>query len=439
MAESFNPRDMILPPFVACPKCGGQEFGVHLIDGDRYLRRCRSCWHKQFLPLPQLRKKIIYLDQFVVSNLMKLDNPGLQRGDRLVKETFWVDLRDLLMQLRKMQLICCPNSGSHEVESRISQFNDELKQTYEALSGAIHFYSFHEIGSHQIGELAVAWSENREPQFDFDPRGALTKDPHEWSERFYITFGNSPFVVPAELQQSRREVESHISWLFRDVWAKEKQTFKYWYDLERRGYQGYLCKAVMKSREERARVILAFRPGVPPSLEDAARMMYSPEEALHESLRHIMQFPRDGGLRSLDERNKLEKSFGDANRISEAPFVKLQALMYASLAMRAASGQKELPNEGTATDIETVAHLLPYCDAMLMDNGCRSLLLDVPKELRPADVAKVFSPNIREEFMTYLRSIRDSATPEHLAALREVYGEDYLNAAPATPSTGATE
>ena len=74
----------------------------------------------------------------------------------------------------------------------------------------------------------------------------------------------------------------------------------------------------------------------------------------------------------------MEKSFGDANRISEAPFVKLQALLYASLAMRAAGGQKELPNEGTNTDIETVAHLLPYCDAMLMDNGCRSLLLNVP-------------------------------------------------------------
>jgi hypothetical protein len=418
---------MVLPPFVTCPKCGEQEFGVHLIDDDRYLRRCRSCWHKQFFPLPKLRKKIIYLDQFVVSNLMKLDNPEFQRGDRLVKERFWTDLRDLLMQLRRMQLICCPNSGSHEVESSISPFNDELKRTYEALSGAIHFYSFHEIGSHQIGELAVAWSENREPQFDFDPKGALTKDPHEWSERFYITFGNNPFVVPAELRQSRREVESHISGLFRDVWAKEKQTFEYWYDLERRGYQVYLSKAVMKSREERARVILAFRPGVKPSLEDAASMMYSPAEALHESLKHIMQFPRNGGLRSPEERNKLEKSFGDANRISEAPFVKLQALMYASLAMRAASGQKELPNEGTATDIETVAHLLPYCDAMLMDNGCRSLLLDVPKELRPSEVAKVFSPNVREEFMTYLRSIRDSVTPEHLATLREVYGEDYLN------------
>jgi hypothetical protein len=126
----------------------------------------------------------------------------------------------------------------------------------------------------------------------------------------------------------------------------------------------------------------------------------------------------------------MEKSFGDANRISEAPFVKLQALMYASLAMRAAGGQKELPNEGTNTDIETVAHLLPYCDAMLMDNGCRSLLLNVPMELRPADAMKVFSPKVKEEFLAYLRSIRDGVSIEHLAILREVYGDDHLEGAP---------
>src|ERR1700723_4216879 len=113
---------MISPPFTICPACGKEEFGVHLISAHRYMRRCRDCWHKQYFPLPELRKKIIYLDQFVVSNLMKLDNPSLQRNDRLTKETFWADLRDLLIQLRKMQLICCPNSGSHEVESRISPF-----------------------------------------------------------------------------------------------------------------------------------------------------------------------------------------------------------------------------------------------------------------------------------------------------------------------------
>jgi hypothetical protein len=87
------------------------------------MRRCRDCWHKQFYPLPELRKRIIYLDQFVVSNLMKLDNPGVRGHGPVVAEPFWRELRDLLSQLRKLQMICCPDSGSHEEESRISQYN----------------------------------------------------------------------------------------------------------------------------------------------------------------------------------------------------------------------------------------------------------------------------------------------------------------------------
>jgi hypothetical protein len=77
------------------------------------------------------------------------------------------------------------------------------------------------------------------------------------------------------------------------------------------------------------------------------------------------------------------------------------------------------------TDIETVAYLLPYCDAMLMDNDCRALLLNIPTALRPAEVARVYSLNSRTEFLDYLRSIRASITPEHLEALRDVYGEEY--------------
>jgi hypothetical protein len=104
--------------------------------------------------------------------------------------------------------------------------------------------------------------------------------------------------------------------------------------------------------------------------------------------------------------------------------------MFAAIAMRAAQGQKAPPDEGTTTDIETVAHLLPYCDAMFMDDGCRSLLLEVPKNLRPPETPKVFSTNIKAQFLDYLRLIRDSITAEHVAAIREVYGDDHLEGVP---------
>jgi hypothetical protein len=69
---------------------------------------------------------------------------------------------------------------------------------------------------------------------------------------------------------------------------------------------------------------------------------------------------------------------------------------------------------------------------MFMDNGCRSLLLDVPKDLRPPDTARVFSLNIKAQFLDYLRSIRDSMTAEHIAAIREVYGDGHLEGVPST-------
>ncbi|HET9802262.1 MAG TPA: hypothetical protein VFP96_03430, partial [Candidatus Acidoferrum sp.] len=226
------------------------------------------------------------------------------------------------------------------------------------------------------------------------------------------------------------EFHANIARLFKDKWGKEKRTFEHWYDLERFSYQGHLANAVMRSRKQRAEAILAYRPGAKVSLEDLEKALPSFAENLLASMENIVRFPRDGGERSCEERNRLEREFAKENRIAEAPFVKLQSLMFAAIAMRAAQGQKEPPNEGTTTDVDTVAHLLPYCDAMFMDNGCRSLLLDVPTALRPLDTTKVFSLNVKTQFLGYLRSIRNGISADQVQAIREVYGDDHLDGVP---------
>ena len=203
MAEkTFEAKDFISQPYKTCPKCGHKSFGIFSIDGSSYSRRCRNCWQMESrFDLPKLRKKIIYLDQYVISNLMKLDNPALQRNDSLKTNSFWQELRDLLLELRRLQLIVCPDSASHVSESRISPFNTELKKTYEALSSGITFKPFELIRSGQIGELAWAWSEGREPIFEFDARGVLDRDPNQWSERYYFTFQDNPFMIPDKLKR----------------------------------------------------------------------------------------------------------------------------------------------------------------------------------------------------------------------------------------------
>jgi hypothetical protein len=426
----FNPRDMIMPPFKTCPKCGKTEFGVHGIHGDRVLRRCRDCWYHHNVRLPPIHKKIIYLDQFVISEFAKLKNPAARGHEKVRANPFWQQAYDLLFQLRQLQMICCPDSWSHQEESRISSINADLKKMYENLSGGITFGSFDGIKSMQIAELARSWVERREPVFDFNARRVLSSDPNEWNQRYYITFQDNPFVIPANILRSRKVLHGEIARLFTDVWGKQKRTFDYWYNLERTEYQKVLAQAAMKSQRERWEVARSFQPDKEMPLAQLDKIMPSFAETLLGSILHIFQFPREGGMRSQGEIAALMKGFKEANPIADAPFLKLQALMYSVIATRAAAGQKSPPNEGMATDIDTVAHILPYSDAMFVDNECRALLLNIPKRLQPTWVSRVYSMRVKDDFLAFLREIRNSITREHLIGLREAYGDRDLTGVP---------
>jgi hypothetical protein len=107
----FDPREFIQAPFIACPRCGtGNAFGV-LSIGSGYTRRCRECWHTDRFPLPRIRKTVVYLDQLVISEMMKALNPAARAHGRV--DSFWLELFERLDVLSKLQLIICPDSETH--------------------------------------------------------------------------------------------------------------------------------------------------------------------------------------------------------------------------------------------------------------------------------------------------------------------------------------
>lgn len=89
----FDAKVFIQPPFINCPQCGAKAFGVLYIQGHRFFRRCGECWHDQSYRLPPVSKKVVYLDQFAISNMMKVLNPDSsadQRGG--TSNSFWLSL-----------------------------------------------------------------------------------------------------------------------------------------------------------------------------------------------------------------------------------------------------------------------------------------------------------------------------------------------------------
>ena len=93
----FDPRMFIEKPFVGCPKCGQPEYGVLDVRHHRYTRRCRACWHTDEYPLPPVLKKIVYLDQFAITNLMYVHTKAEKRLD-----PFWRELYSKLKWLSNL-------------------------------------------------------------------------------------------------------------------------------------------------------------------------------------------------------------------------------------------------------------------------------------------------------------------------------------------------
>ena len=414
---TIDPRDFIGGPYQRCPKCSQREFGVLSIDERSITRRCRvrACWYTATFPLPRLKKKIIYLDQFVFSNFTKVLSPNALGHERAKAEPFWRELFESLGMLCRMQLVVCPDSTEHHDESLISPFYEELKRTYEHFSNGI---SFTRPAIIDEGQLMVAFSAHlngKEPTFDLNPERVTSGRLHGWNDRIFVTVDGVMSGEKQAIQQGRRRMHSSLARIFTE-WQKGGETFAQAFQREKAAFANEIVKAY---EADRRKLIQVFAGQIPATFEN---FMGS---ACGSFVQELISAAKFGG-RSPDHATAAVKSFFESGAINETPSNIIGASMWASLAMQAAAGQKTPPDEGMITDIGIVSSFLPYCDAMFVDRKCKSLLANIPKSHKLPYPCRVFSMANKDEFLQYLRDIRASATPEHIALLQEVYGPSAL-------------
>ena len=348
---------------------------------------------------------------------MKVLDPKAKGHERAAAEPFWKDLFEMLSVVCHIQLVACPDSREHQHESLTSPFYKALKHTYEHFSGGESFQDAETIRLRQVGRIAAAWLKNEPVLFDFDPESISSGRLHDWSDRIFITVdGVMPGMVE-DLRETRGRTHDGLKEVF-EMWQREKKPFKEAFATEKAGYRESILRGRIEESNKQQRIVLQILRGHMPSLDEIL-----PSRTATQLLSLKYSFEMKVGKERAQE--KLNE-FLNSPAIDDAPFSIISAAMYASLATKAAAGQKEPPNQGTATDIDIVSTLLPFCDAMFMDNKCRALLQDIPREFALPYPCKVFSPNKGAEFIRYLTEIRDSATKDHLALIEECYGPDPL-------------
>src|ERR1700678_2040656 len=221
----IDPRDFIMTPYLQCPKCGKQEFGVLNVSDTRCQRRCRACLHVGTQYLPAIRKTVVYIDQFAFSNIMKLLSPELKGHERAASDPFWKELFEILTVVDHIQRVACPDSREHHNESLASPFGELLKRTYEHFSGGVSFVDSESIKARQIAQIARCWLKSEPASFDFDAEGITSGRIHAWSGRLYVTAGGILPGTVENLRESRDAVHARLKEVFKQ-WQKEKKSFQ---------------------------------------------------------------------------------------------------------------------------------------------------------------------------------------------------------------------
>ena len=415
MSRRFDPRLLVGPPFKPCPKCGAEEFGVFSVGSDSYSRKCRACWHGDQYALWPLSRKVVYIDQFAISNMMKALNRESPRHAAAAANPFWVTLFERLDRLVKLQLIICPDSDLHRHESMVSGFFEPLKRMYEQLSRGVTFEETHTIAQRQLYIALAAWLKNETPRYDFNPKRVTHGGINDWKESFIISVNAQyPDSVVQGIRTFRDEVHVKIKSLFHEeLRTSTNKDFKYW--LDREGKAG--GRAVLQSQRDYLQRMREMVAGTVPFTFDN---VYTSQGLDQYNL--IVEVLQQNGTREGEMPKRLA-DFLLSDAFKNYPSSRISSLVWAAIGQAAAGGQKEPPNAGMGNDI-SVLTLLPYCDAMFVDNGCCALWEKVPRKYRPSYTAKpLFSYNTRDEFLAYLDDIEAKGDPAVVACAREVYGE----------------
>ncbi|WP_413304420.1 hypothetical protein AA0X95_00960 [Bacillus sp. 1P10SD] len=417
----FDPRMMVSGPFINCPKCHHVTFGILAVHDNSYDRRCKNCLYPKgsessaSYVLPELNKKIIYLDQFAISNMMKVLNPNTDAYKKGRIDDYWLRLYERLDSLCKMQLITCPDSEFHNNESLVTGFYKQLKRLYELLSHGGTFYGKETIKRFQLEEHFINWLDGKEDEsIDIDVNSIVRGNINSWTDKFIISVEVEMNVDLVEtIRRIREQTHNGLEGVFQ-YWHDSKITdFSYWYRMEIESFGKGIINEYLKQLNK----IMGIE-----EVESYIELYPTSSTLMINRMQDILN---ERGIEELSSVwYKITQYFNTAN-FGNLPFLHLSASLFASIARKAGAGRKKPPNKGTANDIEMISTLLPYCDAMFIDNECASYMKEKPFSDNIGFPTRIFSQSNKEEFIEYLNEIESGTPMEHISKVNEVYGESW--------------
>lgn len=353
-------------------------------------------------PLPRLQKKVVYLDQSLLSAAFK-------RGDVRA-----VDAVKRVRNAAARQLLVAPFSDVHEDETHLwsgwrgfdsAGLMDFIKQTAVGKS----FRPSYEVVEAQISRAFRSWLRGDTNGQLIERVDAVRGDVDEWANYVYVTV-NRYYGDTERLAESKTEAVSQLVALF-DGWMHSGNTFEQDLKLE----IADAARSYVGSFEEFVSRVCSG---------DINALLYAPVASqCVQTLRYAL--PDD-----LDEVEKLRTivAFFASQSFGLVPKERISACMFAELKSWVKNGafaNREAAVAGLSGvffDVKHIATFAPYCDAVFVDKQMASLVSRPTVALAERYGTKVFSLNTLDQFFAWLENLDQSSPPGHDVWLERVYG-----------------
>ena len=423
-------RDMFISePYKTCPnpECRNlKTYGVFMpIEGSKtFTRECTICGFTENFDYPTIKKKVIYLDQFVISNLIKLLDTEHPSHARVAADPFWRELFIRLERATQMQAIVCPDSFHHRDEGLVGNIDFRLmERMYEHFSSGKTLNPSFVIQQEQLLKRFSDWLADEETVFEFDAQDICEENLHSWSVGMRVSIHMGPRGNEVDdLQKSNQTTKANIAKLWSD-WSDVK-TFNFPEQVKKEtDAYGTTIVKVARDYEEKSQQAMQRVASGGKSF-DINEILPPPANDL---LREMMRQASIAGVSPEQTPHKIVEFFANTDVLLEIPKMKISSVLFAGLAKLAYNGKKKPPN--SFADVEFISSYLPYCDAMFVDKECFVLINELPKDIKDKyrinDYnTEVFSLNHRQAFLDYLDRLVDEIPDEQKQAVEDVSGSD---------------
>ena len=397
-------------PFRSCPRCRKDSFGILSVGGRTLTRRCAACRYSHSEELPAVDKKVVYLDQFAISELFKIKTNKRRVG--APHEAFWRDVLTLADRAYLRQQVVFPASNIHSDETIVWHSPDDLKIAHAMLSGETSFRSTDDIAAEHELEFANAYLlQQAPPKLVFDVDDVLSGDRNVWLPKFHIDVKMNLSMFADGIRADKGLAEEKLGALA-DRWASEKPTFDSVLRYELSSYGSATKHAITHAFSQAQKAISSNDPM---SILDLRTGWISRFNGLR------FFFEQRGVPRG--ESGSAVTKFLDWPGNERQPTHRISAYLFAALAWRISSGQRPNVKASVLNDFTAISTYAPYVDAMFVDNQCASLLNEGRLRTELTYNARIFSLSSRDEFLQYLTDLGDSAAGDVRADADDIYGK----------------